>query len=739
MQKLKLQLQSGMVLLASVLLTTVLSATALVLINVTIEGQESSAVFFQTLDLINEARTSQSIIERNINNQLDNIEANGGNLFFVDQSESKNDIVNNTALNSSTITDIRLILFEDATQDRSTSTIIDQNARFLNSSEEDLRNVRENTMQIRGIATQQGNYRVELSEYTRDTNDVTLARYNINIGATVCNTEGGCQERNKTILQTRTCPQPADGNGIIEVVEASNLPTGSVSNFPDLYCACSASTIYDRTTANGLCEISICPDGQFMKNGGCVPCPAQHYCTNNTKYPCENNCNQCDQNNCLQCTTGYFKLGKNCYVCPTGSQIESCPQDNIFNCTDGYYRTSYTSGSNIPIDCYSCQATEGVINCDKIGGKPNSCKAGYELDQNNCRKCQVGTYNPTDGANNCSNCPANEFNTQPGSLTCIPCGSLAGGLAATCDPDGTISSCKPGNGFTGTTCVPCGANELSDGTTACQSCLTTGVASCDSTIGNPISCINGYFLYNNTCNECTGNQYWNGNSCQACPANNNCSNGNIITCSAGYELTNNNCSPCPAGTYSTNGNACISCLTTGVTACDAKSGNATACDTANNYVLQNNNCIVCSGSNYWNGTACVECLAGATCSSSGISCDSTLQYLDNGQCVTCTTGIVKNNVCTTDCSIDWDSNPPTAYYKKNGVCNQCLGSVQGDYNQFCIRCPESDCWPICSVQGGVTFTDSSLGFPTTVTCSCIRSDSSVWHGTAPCSGQPYQQ
>ena len=70
-------------------------------------------------------------------------------------------------------------------------------------------------------------------------------------------------------------------------------------------------------------------------------------------------------------------------------------------------------------------------------------------------------------------------------------------------------------------CLACPVGTYSDGTkTSCVSCLTTGVASCDSLTGNATSCKAGYGYNstNKTCSKCPSNTFSTGgtSACKGC-------------------------------------------------------------------------------------------------------------------------------------------------------------------------------------------------------------------------------
>ena len=101
-------------------------------------------------------------------------------------------------------------------------------------------------------------------------------------------------------------------------------------------------------------------------------------------------------------------------------------------------------------ECKNCLTT-GVAACNSTTGKVTSCSSGYGLSNGTCSICPAGTYS-AGGTAGCSPCPA-----------------------------GTYSS--------------------AGGATSCKNCLTTGVATCNSTTGKVTSCSSGYVLISGSCKK----------------------------------------------------------------------------------------------------------------------------------------------------------------------------------------------------------------------------------------------
>ena len=101
--------------------------------------------------------------------------------------------------------------------------------------------------------------------------------------------------------------------------------------------------------------------------------------------------------------------------------------------------------------------------------------------------------------------------------------------------------------------------------------------------------------------------------------------GNCVTCSANSCFSGDVCIDCDPGYYSAGG-TCSSCsqCPTGCSACTS----ATQCTTCTN------------SSNYFNGTACVSCVAGSSLASGGQSCITTIANAlwNSNNTITCTNG-----------------------------------------------------------------------------------------------------
>ena len=185
-----------------------------------------------------------------------------------------------------------------------------------------------------------------------------------------------------------------------------------------------------------------------------------------------------------------------CEACPAGTWNNG-NYDSCQKCATGTF--AYVGSSS----CTNCLTT-GVASCSSTTGKATSCKSGFGfLFSGACSQCSAGTYSPggtigcyscssgyysNAGASSCTKCPAGKYSSSIGSSSCTNC------------PAGTYST---------------------GGASSCTSCLTTGVATCDSTTGKATSCVKGfnYDSQENVCTiDCQAQGFWNatsvGTTCQ---------------------------------------------------------------------------------------------------------------------------------------------------------------------------------------------------------------------------------
>ena len=456
----------------------------------------------------------------------------------------------------------------------------------------------------------------------------------------------------------------------------------------------------DPTTGN----VASCNAGYGMVSGSCTACAAGYYSTAVTTAPC------------IQCAANQYSAGgaDTCHNCPTGcttcSSSTSCS-----GCTAGGGTSGYGLSGTSCTQCSSNQFSTGTDACQKCpngcvscshSGSCNKCitgsgTSGYGLSGGSCTQCSSNQYSTT-GTDGCQTCP-NGCTTCSSATSCSGCtaggGTSGYGLSGTsctqcssnqystgtsgcqtcqngcttCSSANSCSTCTAGSGtsgygISGTSCTQCAANQYSTGTGGCQTC-PTGCTACSS--ANSCSgCKAGggtssYGVSGTSCTQCAANQYSTGTGgCQTCPGN--CAtclyyagSAHCMTCSANYILTTfGNCVTCGANSCFS-GDVCIDC-DPGYYSAGGTCSSCSQCPTGCSACTSATQCTTCTNSsNYFNGTACVSCVAGSSLASGGQSCITTIANAlwNSNNTITCTNGAsfngsacVAGSGCTTTAS-----------------------------------------------------------------------------------------
>ncbi|EAR86112.2 transmembrane protein, putative (macronuclear) [Tetrahymena thermophila SB210] len=193
-------------------------------------------------------------------------------------------------------------------------------------------------------------------------------------------------------------------------------------------------------------------------------------------------------------------------------------------------------------------------------------------------------------------------------------------------------SCIDGYYLSGTSCLICDSN--------CKTCTNTS-RQCQ-------SCGNNLYLYtDNTCQSCKSDKVFiSGNNCLDCHITcltcNGVSTQNCKSCpSNNYLYHNNQCTPCIADKVYINSQNCLDCDQSCLTCDGPSSKNCKSCPNGT-FLYHNNECVPCTGDKvYIFGTSCLDCdssclKCNGTSSNNCISC-SIDKYLNNSnQCVSCT-------------------------------------------------------------------------------------------------------
>lgn len=452
----KFKAQRGLFLIISILLTSILTATGMVLIKVTTSGQQASNNYIQTTKLLNSATTSIEIIEQAIDTVITSLNDAKANIYFVDNTVVPTIIVRDASTNTATITDNNL-----------------QQQLFANSATGS-----SNPMLLKVIPGIEGDFQISYNNLSVNPLNPAEALFNLKISAAICNQTDDCQKADKQTIKKRICPSGILTNKPMRPLLDNELPSGYVNAFPNLYCTCSESG-FSKTTAAGDCETAPCQNGYYNSpppNGStCAVCSPGFYCTGGMQYPCTiNNCTICTATSCTVCDPNHYLFNSTtCNVCPT-THVASCSPSGSFICAPGYYKNNPNATS-----CSACNSVVGVINCDNVTGNATQCNEGYGLVSGSCNPCVPGSYAPG-GVGGCVSCSPGYYTSTFASGSCnTPCTSIPG--VATCTASGTITGCISGYTLSAGTCVSAcvlGASVNGTGEDAgsgCK-CLNSGLA-----------------------------------------------------------------------------------------------------------------------------------------------------------------------------------------------------------------------------------------------------------------------
>ena len=624
------KIKQGMFLIASLLLTSVLTATGIVLIKITASGKQISDNSIQKTQLLTATTMSNSIISASIDNILKTNST--ANIFLVDTSTGSRTIVKNP---DPTITTINLcsLIFNKSTCDH-------------------LGTDSSNPITLVPAAQQHGNFSISQSGPTITT-PAPNAYYNVVAQSLICGTSGsniGCQQSDLRVTKKRSCPSstnvPPKPMSAVAMLDTDVIPAGYNNKFPNLFCTCS-DPIYNQTLSNGTC--SYCPTHAICDSSGAITGCKDGY----SGATCS-----------IQCT-GYITGSGTSAVCNTCPTHAACSNGAISACKDGYSGATcstpcsgYVTGSGASAVCTTCP-THAVCFNSTI----SSCKDGYS--DSTCSTPCSGYVTGSGTSAVCNACPTHAvcFNGTISSCkdgysdsTCsTPCsGYITGsGTSAVCNPcpthavcvNGAISSCK--DGYSGATCTSlCPNNSSLNG-----SGPTTNIGACK-------------------CNSTS--YYWDGTQCSNCATGvtaGTCSTSNY-TCVSNASMSNNVCS-CNAG-YNLSNNAC--CLSNetyinGICSCPS---NLPYQDTVGHEYYNKNLCVAtCNNSPQGNVLVYNNSCVGGCGTNQGYTTTTDQNGNTAYMCVTCPSGSspdgVGANTNVTDCKCN-SINDVFAY----GMCLSCV-------------------------------------------------------------------
>ena len=339
-----------------------------------------------------------------------------------------------------------------------------------------------------------------------------------------CSTKN-CTCQNGTASVGLDCPNNEDAfcisceaGFILENNTCSSCPQGSYRTNDPLMQACSScgENVIDCDASTGT--ITSCMSSYFLDENSCKElktCASSEYeslapTSNGTTFTadrqcstktcaCENGsgasgdeCSNHGDNLCKSCNTGFWLNGITCESCTAGSascdkngKTLSCKSgfvlenDACSSCPQGSYRT------NDPLmqACSSCG--ENVIACDPSTGTIISCNENYYLEEvaNECKELKTCASSEYESLAPTSNGTTFTADRQCSTKNCT-CENGSGASGDECSNHGNhlCKSCNSGFWLNGTTCESCGDYTLS----------------CDNN-GNPLSCEDGFFIYNGSC------------------------------------------------------------------------------------------------------------------------------------------------------------------------------------------------------------------------------------------------
>ena len=291
-----------------------------------------------------------------------------------------------------------------------------------------------------------------------------------------------------------TCPSCITaGDGSYTQSAGGNIGSGSCyKDCPNDGATYTGHDYLDPTNPD-QCDISACPDGQYLENGTCVQCPSGSYCTGGERFDCpashpdsdpgissKNYCyTECavvspvatmsgrdyygvaDTCEITSCVEGYYLENGTCVICPTGSYCDGTGKFNCSETTNGTHPDSDQGAKEIG-ECYTdCQLAshatsmgghdyydDNLDNCVVVECEPDY----YPNDAGTA--CVKGTHTCAAGkTENGANCPVGHY--------CPARDDVAGDCEIACPADslgGTVTTDGTGKAnitdcYTTRTCV----------------------------------------------------------------------------------------------------------------------------------------------------------------------------------------------------------------------------------------------------------------------------------------------
>lgn len=435
-----------------------------------------------------------------------------------------------------------------------------------------------------------------------------------------------------------------------------------------------------------------CPEGSFVNNGTCTPCPLGTF-SFQFNSP---SCTSCPIGYkgvqtggkffylaCIECPPGTFAPvagSTSCTPCPSGlgsgyryAKCISCrpgffislvpPSDETFSCSSCEENTFSKGG--VVFECEQCP--EGSFNNNRGSSTCVTCPPGsfaqfvdrFFRQFFRCNSCPPGTFSEAQGLSRCKDCPPGTSSVE-GASTCKPCphGKFA--------PDFGTPSCLN---------CPSDTSSLGLRPVACKH-VSRGCPfdTFESNEGERERCIPGerYDEKTNRCQQCGENQTSLGgvsSVCRFCQEEEvlvqNLETGllNMCACKQGLAQTPLGCVPCSNSRF---GPFCLNC--------DSFMGEVPNADFTK--------CVFCPEGSYIKGGLCVPCPPGFR----GQTITAQSRFV-NRQCISESTGCPLGlTLRGTGCR--FETCPPDERFSSSGGCFSCdPGEFLSLRRNNCFSCP----------------------------------------------------
>ncbi|OMJ77240.1 hypothetical protein SteCoe_23238 [Stentor coeruleus] len=151
----------------------------------------------------------------------------------------------------------------------------------------------------------------------------------------------------------------------------------------------------DCYTCTNSLQCLICRNPTMIPGDIGCECPEGNFLYNNTCYPCPIDCKKCTISECLQCWDPLAQPQNLSCFCPEGTYL--------------YSSFPYTQCKNCHNDCYNCTDSVKCLSCKIIGQSPADigckCPDRYQVSDLKCKLCE----NWNDNLKECRYCSPVQF------------------------------------------------------------------------------------------------------------------------------------------------------------------------------------------------------------------------------------------------------------------------------------------------------------------------------------------